>query len=200
MPDPQTISAVQQSWQLVKKQADIIILIDTSGSMNDENKIGQAKEAIRVFLEDQTSKNNVGLIEFNTTVRTLTPLGSLESNRAQIINQVNGLRANGNTALFDAMLAAVKEVDTRSDSTRIQAILLLSDGQDTASKTRINDVVREINLARNGRTPVLVIPIAYGKDADVNSLSAMARASDTKVQSGDPQGIRKLLEIIGSYF
>ena len=200
VPDPQTISAVQQSWQLVKKQADIIILIDTSGSMNDENKIGQAKEAIRVFLEDQTSKNNVGLIEFNTTVRTLTPLGSLESNRAQIINQVNGLRANGNTALFDAMLAAVKEVDTRSDSTRIQAILLLSDGQDTASKTRINDVVREINLARNGRTPVLVIPIAYGKDADVNSLSAMARASDTKVQSGDPQGIRKLLEIIGSYF
>ena len=58
VPDPQTISAVQQSWQLVKKQADIIILIDTSGSMNDENKIGQAKEAIRVFLEDQTSKNN----------------------------------------------------------------------------------------------------------------------------------------------
>ncbi|MCW1967297.1 MAG: extracellular solute-binding protein [Anaerolineae bacterium] len=200
VPDPATIASVQQSWQLVKKQADILILVDTSGSMNDENKINQAKEAVRVFLEDQTSKNNVGLIEFNTTVRPLTPLGSLETNRAQIINQVNGLRASGNTALYDALLVAVKEVATRPDSSRIQAILLLSDGQDTASKARVNDVVREITNARNGRTPVLVIPIAYGKDADVNSLSAIARASDTKVQSGDPQGIRRLLEIIGSYF
>jgi Ca-activated chloride channel family protein len=200
VPDPQVIAAVQQSWQLVKKQADVLILIDTSGSMNDQNKIVTAKEAIRVFLDDQTSKNNVGLIEFNTNVRTLTALGSLESNRDQIINQVNALRANGNTALFDAMLVALKEVSSRPDSSRIQAILVLSDGQDTSSRARINDVVREITNTRNGRTPVLVIPIAYGKDADVNALSAIARASDTKVQSGDPNNIRNLLSIIGSYF
>ena len=45
-----------------------------------------------------------------------------------------------------------------------------------------------------------MIPVAYGKDADINVLNAIARASDTKMQSGDANTIKRLLEVIGSYF
>ena len=200
VPDPATLASVQQSWQFVKKQADVLILIDTSGSMRDNDKIGQAKEAIKTFLEDQAGKNNVGLMRFSTNVETLVPLGNLESQRSEIESQVSGLSASGNTSLYDAVLVAMKLMSTTSDISRIQAIVLLSDGQDTSSKASVIDAVRAISVARNGRTPVLVIPVAYGSDADINSLSSIARASDTKVQSGDPKNIKNLLEIIGSYF
>jgi hypothetical protein len=45
-----------------------------------------------------------------------------------------------------------------------------------------------------------VIPIAYGSDADISSLNTIARASATRVQTGDTKDIDKLLEIIASYF
>jgi hypothetical protein len=46
----------------------------------------------------------------------------------------------------------------------------------------------------------VVIPIAYGSDADISTLNSIARAANTKVQSGDPEEIRTLLELISSYF
>ena len=200
VPEPAVLATVQQSWQLVKKQADVVILIDTSGSMNDGDKIGRAKEAIVTFLEDQPSQNNVSLVRFDTRVETLVPMGSLETNREEILAQVQNLRARGNTALYDALIQAVEELIADPDASRIKAVLLLSDGQDTASQASLNQVVRVISNARNSRTPVLVIPVAYGSDADINALSNIARASDTRVQSGDAENIKRILEIIGSYF
>jgi Ca-activated chloride channel family protein len=83
---------------------------------------------------------------------------------------------------------------------RIQAIVVLSDGQDTSSQTSLQSVVELISINKEERNPVIVIPVAYGGDADINALNAIARASATKVQSGDPENIQRVLEIIGSYF
>jgi len=200
VPDPAVLATVQNSWQLVKKQASVVLLVDTSGSMGESDKIGQARGAAKVFLDDQGGKNNISLVEFNTTVRTLVPMASLEQNRGDLNTRIDGLRASGNTALYDALLASIDQLQKNSDSNRIQAIVLLSDGQDTSSKATVNDVVRAIQVARNGKAPILVIPVAYGKDADINALNAIARASDTKVQAGDANTIKRLLEVIGSYF
>lgn len=200
VPEPAVIALVQQSWQLVKKQADVVLLIDTSGSMRDDNKIGQAIEAAKVFLEDQAGKNNVGLMRFSSDVEVLVPLGALESNREQILAALDRIEARGNTSLYDAVIAAVEKLQAASDPERIQAIVLLSDGQDTSSQASLNQVVRRVSEARNSHTPILVIPVAYGRDADVNALNAIGRASDTKVQSGDPENIKRLLDVISSYF
>jgi hypothetical protein len=64
----------------------------------------------------------------------------------------------------------------------------------------LNDVVVKIEETRSGRNPILVIPVAYGSDADVSALNAIARASATKVQSGDPNDILQVLELLSSYF
>ena len=57
-----------------------------------------------------------------------------------------------------------------------------------------------ISASREDRNPVIVIPVAYGSNADVNALNSIARASATRVQSGSPEDIQKLLELISSYF
>jgi len=200
VPDPPVLSAVQQSWQLVKKQANIPMLIDTSGSMNDADKITQAKAAAKTFIDDQSGNNNIGLITFNSRTDLLVPMDGLETNRSELTSQIEGLDARGNTALYEALINAVDELSKNSDPSRIQAIVLLSDGQNTVDNYRLNDVVNKIQAARNGKAPILVIPVAYGSDADISALNAIARASDTKVQPGDPKNIRTLLEQISQYF
>jgi len=200
-PDPDVIAAVQSSWQYVKKQADVLLVFDVSGSMSG-TKIDQARQAALAFLDNMPSQNRVGLIKFNQDVQMTVPLASFEGASTNIRQQVQNLEADGDTALYDAILEAINVMRSGQDENenRIKAIVVLSDGKDTASFNALNDVVMAITQAHGDRNPVLVIPVAYGADADISALNAIARASSTKVQSGDPKDIQKVLEIISSYF
>ncbi len=201
-PDPDVIAAVQASWQYVKKQADVLLVFDVSGSMSG-SKIDQAKQAASAFLDKMPSQNRVGLIKFNQNVEMAVPLASFEGASTNVRQQIGLLEADGDTALYDAILNAVDLMRAKQDegnNDRIKAVVLLSDGKDTASFNSLNDVIAAISAAHGDRNPVLVIPVAYGSDADISALNAIARASSTKVQSGDPKDIQKVLEIISSYF
>ena len=80
-------------------------------------------------------------------------------------------------------------------------MVLLSDGADTGDNGyTLNDAVQAIEASRSTLNPVIVIPVAYGSDADVNALNAIARASATSVQAGDAENILSILEIISSFF
>jgi Ca-activated chloride channel homolog len=200
VPEPAVIASIQESWQLVKKQADVVVLIDTSGSMRTDNKMALAQEAIKGFLEDQAATNNIGLVRFSTDIETLVPLAGFESNRSLISEKVDQLQARGDTAMYAALLKTIDEMSQNPDSSRIRAIVLLSDGKNTVDNATLRDVTDKIQTVRNTKSPILVIPVAYGGDADINALNAIARASDTKVQSSDAQGIKRLLDVISSYF
>lgn len=219
VPDPEVVAAVQASWQFVKKQADVLLVIDTSGSM-EGSKINQAKTAALAFLDNMPSQNRVGLITFDsqprvldfnlnaliyldsTTGNSLDMLASFEGGQGKIRGQIEAIQAGGDTSLYDAIQQSIELLkQTRgSDDNRIQAVVVLSDGQDTSSLTSLQNVVELIKVSREDRNPVIVIPVAYGGDADINALNAIARASATRVQSGDPDNIQKVLEIISSYF
>lgn len=219
VPDPDVIAAVQASWQFVKKQADVLLVIDTSGSMEGD-KISQAKTAANAFLEKMPAQNRVGLITFDSQPRVLDfntkalvyldansrqsveALASFEGGRQLVLDQVNALQANGDTSLYDAIQQSIELLKRSRDDQddRIQAIVVLSDGQDTSSLTSLQSVTELIGVSKEDRNPIIVIPVAYGGDADINALNGIARSSATKVQSGDPENIQRVLEIIGSYF
>ncbi|MCB0098122.1 MAG: VWA domain-containing protein [Caldilineaceae bacterium] len=194
-PSPDVIAAVQASWQFVKKQADILLVIDTSGSMEGD-KLEQAKQAAQEFLNRLPPQNQVALVEFNDISTTLVPMNSYESIQGQLRQSIDGLYADGGTALYDAIIEAANSIQNE-DGDRIRAIIVLSDGQDTASVHSLRDVT---SLARGERNPLLIFPVAYGRDADISALNNIARFSSTKVLSGDPEGIKELFELISSYF
>jgi Ca-activated chloride channel family protein len=200
VPDSKVIVAIQQNWSLVKKQADIMVLIDVSGSMLEEGKLEQAKQAAEAFLNEMDAGNRVGLAVFNDTVQTLVPLGSFETVQNAIRERIRGLRADGGTALYSALVEVVGDLNRQDDSDRIRAVVLLSDGADTASSHTLSDAVSTILASRDALNPIIVIPVAYGQGADIGTLNGIARASSTSVQSGDPQNILTVLEIISSYF
>ncbi len=199
VPDPAVIATIQESWSYVKKQADIWLAFDVSGSMQGD-KLQQAKQAALLFLDNTELQNRVGLITFNTEVRVEVPLGNLETNKAALQETIRGLVAERNTALYDALIESVNMFDQTDDQNRIRAIVMLSDGADTASVQQLRDAKDVIESRRGDLNPVIVIPVAYGADADIQTLNSIARSSATKVQSGDPSNISQLLELISSYF
>jgi Ca-activated chloride channel family protein len=201
VPAPEVIAAIQQSWSFVKKQADIILLIDTSGSMESSGKLEQAKQAAQAFVQNMEPTNRVGLALFSDRLEIRIPLDNLETNQQRLINNIAGLRAEGGTALYSSLRAVVELMNEQDAGDRIRAVVLLSDGANTAEDgVTLNDALRAISASRETLNPVIVVPVAYGADADINALSNIARASNTSVQSGDPQNISQVLEIISSFF
>jgi Ca-activated chloride channel homolog len=201
VPAPEVIVAIQESWAFVKKQADIWLIMDISGSMESDGKMEQARTAALAFLDGMEPTNRVGLAVFSDDVRVAVELDRFETNEAELRSVIQSLRTEGGTELFMALTEVVGRLNAVEDGDRIRAAVLLSDGADTGDEgfTRA-DAIAAIEQTRNTLNPVIVIPIAYGSDADVQTLNSIARSSNTQVQSGDPENISNVLEIISSYF
>ncbi|MFQ3658974.1 MAG: vWA domain-containing protein, partial [Anaerolineae bacterium] len=202
-PPPDVIAAVQNTWEFVKKQADIILLIDVSGSMAQDNKLEQAKTAALAFLDRMESNNRIGLAVFSDSVRIEVPLDNFETNIARMRERIQQLRPEGGTSLYDAVVDMVTLLNDSTDTDRIRAVVLLSDGEDTTStRYRLSDVESVIRATRNELNPVIVIPVGYGRLSDelIRVLQRIAAASNTTWQSGDPNNIGRILELISSFF
>ncbi|GAB4531097.1 MAG: VWA domain-containing protein [Anaerolineae bacterium] len=201
IPASEVLIALQESWSLVRKQADVVLLFDVSGSMANDNKIDQAKQAALAFLDQMEPTNRVGLYVFSDTVRELVPLDIFETNESQLRPNINSLRADGGTELYGAIRDVVVDLTQEDDSERIRAVVVLSDGADTGDEgVTLNDALNAINASSDSRNPVIVVPVAYGQDADTSTLLSIARASATRMVFGNPENIQEVLNVIGSYF
>lgn len=195
-----TFRRANELWHRVKKHSSVVMVLDTSGSMSGE-PINAAKKAAARFIRSMEKDDEVAVIAFSSSTKMLRPMAPVREVGEQLAAQVEGLFADGGTALYDATLAALDEVDRvrRERSDRLYGVVLLSDGQDTSSRRALSDVL--------GRMPASEVPdgtrlftVGYGKDADVNVLSRFAHASNARYLTGTSDTIEKVYHEIASYF
>jgi Ca-activated chloride channel family protein len=199
LPPPDVVAAVQNAWALTKRKTNVILVVDSSGSMEGD-KLSNAQAALRTFLAQIPSdQERVGLVEFNTDVVNIIELDTLARNRAMLVSAVDSLQAGGNTALLDAVRTAYARLQREADPDRINAIVAMTDGRENASAVSLQQLTREIR-AGNQDLPVVIFAVAYGRDADYEVLQALADASNGQVREGTPETIRDLYKILSSYF
>jgi Ca-activated chloride channel family protein len=184
---------------VTKRKTNVILVVDTSGSMKGE-KLNNAQAALRTFLTQFPSdQEKVGLVEFNSTVVNVIEVDTLARNRPALNRAIDNLQANGNTALLDAVRTAYQRLQKNADASRINAIVAMTDGRENASAVTLQRLVSEIRDG-NQKLPVIIFCVAYGSDADYNTLRALAEASGGQVRAGTPDTIRDLYKILSSYF
>lgn len=195
-PAADVIVAVKNSWALNRKRADILLVVDTSGSMEGD-KIELTKAGLESFLLRILPEDRVGLITFDSTARVAVPPAALSESRIALQTAIGAMRAEGKTAVFDALELARQELDKLppSEDDRIRAIVLLSDGADNSSQLSLEQV-----QANFDETGVSIFPVAYGADADVAIVEAIAEFSRTIVVQGDTGDIAQIFENLSRYF
>src|SRR5947209_2412122 len=143
VPSGAVLVAAKQAWAQSRKRADIVLLLDTSGSMNGD-KLDQAKNGIRLFLSRLLPDDRVALVTFSDKVHLAQPLAKLRDNRLQLDGAITDIQANGATALFDGLRTALETIKNAPDSKdRIQAVVLLSDGGENASSIKLDQIKQE---------------------------------------------------------
>jgi Ca-activated chloride channel family protein len=200
IPSPAVVETIKNIWWYTKRHTNVYLVVDTSGSMRGE-ALNNAQEALRVFIDQiKGDLERVGLIEFSSGVNNIVYLDELKRNRTDLQVRINSLRADGNTALLDAIDAAYIRLQEQDDKERINAIVAMTDGKENNSRIGLSQLISKMRSGNERGVPVVVFCIAYGSDADYYTLETIANATGGQVRTGDLETIRGLYKILSTYF
>lgn len=200
IPSAAVIDVVRDVWWYTKRHTNVYLVVDVSGSMEGQ-KLADAQEALATFVSlIRGDAERVGLIEFSSGVQELTPLGQLSSNRSRLEDSISALVAGGNTSLLDAVDIAYTRLQGLDDRERINAIVVMTDGKENNSRVSLRSLRDKLRRGNESGVPVVIFCVAYGKDADLNTLEAIAAATAGQTREGDTDSIEKLYKILSTYF
>ena len=112
------------------------VLVDQSGSMTLSRNLDQAREVIKHLLAwFDAGKDEVALFAFD---QQLTEVQPFTNDADEVIGALPGLTAYGTTALYDAIASTAARLESRP--TKRRAVIVVTDGLDTASSKTASDV------------------------------------------------------------
>jgi Ca-activated chloride channel family protein len=141
------------------------IVLDTSGSMDGE-KMRAARRALERFLSLLGSDDEVFLYRFDTSPVLVE---GWTTDRARLIRELARIQPRGGTAMYDALAEAVPLA--QSGQNRKKALVLISDGNDTSSRTDVlslKKLIRETEVlvyavGIDGQTEPAYLPVGMGQ-------------------------------------
>ena len=166
------------------------ILLDVSGSMRIADKLDRAKEMIQRLVALRQKGDDFALFSFSE--EEVRIVSNFDADPAALLRQLFFLKAEGKTALYDAVVQTSNELLSGKNTKK--AILLFTDGVDNASMLTPKDIER---LMQNESVPVYAIGMknaSYSelneqerKELSLSSLELLAQASGGRmfVVSGD---------------
>jgi Ca-activated chloride channel homolog len=207
-----------------RDQADVILVIDTSGSMTATDlrptRIVAARQAAERFVQALPPNTRVGLVEFSSRARLASPL---TRDRATVLSAIRSLDADGGTAIGDGLAMALdvlRREATATQGTAPQAgaapgslgeatpgtVVLLSDGASSAGQppqqaaTRANQagvVVHTVGIGE--RNSGARVGARTPAELDEQTLQAISRTTGGEyfyaAQAGD---LERIYTSIGS--
>jgi Ca-activated chloride channel homolog len=137
----------------VQQPIALAILLDTSASMDE--RLDTAQEAAVGFAKRMRTEDTIEVIDFDSQVRILQ---TFTNDAAKLEKAIRSTTVNGSTSLYNAIYISLKELKKvraqSADEIRREAIVVLSDGDDTSSLVAYEEV---LDLAKRSETAIYAI-------------------------------------------
>ncbi|HEX7869720.1 MAG TPA: VWA domain-containing protein, partial [Chryseobacterium sp.] len=124
---------------------NIIFLIDTSGSMSDDNKLPLLKESLKILLNQLSSKDKVGIVAYAGSAGVILPSTSA-SEKGEILEAFDKLEAGGSTAGGEGIELAYKLAKENFIKGGNNRVVLATDGDfnvGTSSEANLQSLIEE---------------------------------------------------------
>jgi Ca-activated chloride channel family protein len=223
VPDGAVLSEILDLWAEQRKTARVLLVLDVSGSMGDDGgdgrtKLELAKEAAKAALAEFNDDDQVGLWVFTTDVdqdgsmatyrELVAPDGRIGDTRERMRNEIDRYPPLNGTPLYAVTAAAYGAMRDSYDPTKINAIVLLTDGVNDDGETsddrdQLDALITELRSGSEGSTaqPVRVFTISYGAGADTPTLRRIAEASNAALyDASNPRTIEQVFTAVVSNF
>lgn len=173
----------------ISEPLDLVILLDSSGSMKNDMKA--AIDSLIEFINQLPEETRVEVIDFDTKPREIAA-----KSRKELISAIKKVKADGATALNDSVMLALKKLSGKNRP----AILLFTDGFDAnhndtgpGSKTRPEEMFEAVKTF-----DIPVFTIGFGKKPDDVTLKRLATLSKGFYSKADQKNLRQVFEQLAS--
>lgn len=138
------------------------LVVDHSGSMR--NKLSEVATAAQAFVQQSSAADEMFVVNFNETVSLGLPSKIRMSSQAnELARAIGQAPADGMTALYDAIQKSLEVV--REGSREKKVLVVISDGGDTASKAKLNEIS---DAVRHSSSIIYTLGIFDDSDPDRN--------------------------------
>jgi Ca-activated chloride channel family protein len=234
VPEPEVMIDLLDRWEEQRKRARVLLVIDVSGSMSEpadesdpngptrldlatdaaQQAIGLFAEddeiALRVFTTDMDGDQLAGFDdpEGDVLFQDLVDYGRVGDIGENVRARIRSLIPLNGTPLYDVTRTSYERALEGFDPTRINAVVLLTDGvnddgdfdDDNAQLAELLESLQEGTEGQDSQ-PVRVFTIAYSSDAAADVLGQIAEASSAAAYtSTDPMSITQVLTAVVSNF
>lgn len=110
-----------------RKPAALTFVIDTSGSMDIQNRLQNVKRSLRLLVDQMRPDDSIAIVSFGSTARTV--LGPTRgSDKQRLIGAIDGLRTDGATSIDAGLGEGFRNAEAAFNNNGINMVLLCTDG------------------------------------------------------------------------
>ena len=154
---------------------NLALVLDRSGSMQTDGKLEKAKEAALMVIDRLRPDDVISVISFDSTVDLVVP--ATKANEKDFIRErIMSLSPRGSTALFAGVSNGLEELGKYLDGSRVNRMVMLSDGQANVGPSSPNELARLGAVA--ARQGITITTIGLGLDYNEDLMTQLALASD----------------------
>ena len=195
-PQTDVVNAMLKSWQeFAKKPSLVVLVVDSSGSMKGD-KLPAVQSTLQAYINGLGPQDQVAMIDFDSQIRSPILIKGTPEGRQQGLQFIASLQAEGGTRLYDSALAARNWLKENLRSEGINAVLILTDGEDSESNITLEQLGAELQKTGfSSDERISFFTIGYGSAGEFNpqALEQIANLNGGYYREGNPQTIAKVM-------
>ncbi|HEY9763400.1 MAG TPA: VWA domain-containing protein [Trichocoleus sp.] len=195
-PQPSVVTAMLTSWEdTVKRPSLVVVVVDSSGSM-EGNKLPAVQSTLQNYISTLGPKDKVALVDFDSDIRNPVLADSTPEGQQRGMEFINSLQVNGGTRLYDASLFARNWLRQNRRPEAINAVLVLTDGEDSESNINLDQLGQELQSSGfSSDERIAFFTVGYGNEGEFNpdALKQIAQLNGGYYSKGDPASIARLM-------
>jgi Ca-activated chloride channel family protein len=195
-PKPEVVEAMLKSWQDVSKKPSLVaIVVDSSGSMGG-NKMPSVQQTLQTYINSLGPKDQIALIDFDSQIRPPVLVDGTPAGRDRGLQFISSLTVDGGTSLYDAALYARNWLQQNLRKDAINAVLILTDGEDSGSQISLDQLGQELKKSGfSSDQRIAFFTVGYGNEGEFNpeALKQIADLNGGYYSKGNPETISQVM-------
>ena len=149
-----------------RPDAQLIFVIDVSGSMNEDNRLGAVKQALNMLVNSLRPTDKIGIVVYGSQGRVVlepTEIGQT----GEIRDAINSLEPDGSTNAEEGLRLAYEMASANYDPNRINRLILCSDGVANVGITGPDAILETVRQQANEGITLTTVGFGMGNYNDV---------------------------------